>query len=87
MIQNIKKMSRLTKHELMQNTLVYQYTTLCETRPLSEISFSDLYSHDVPEISMVISGSGVHQILNQSIPCSEGDKYIIISEVPHGFFT
>ena len=87
MIPNINKMSRLTKQELMQDTPVYQYTTVCKQEYRPEFSFSDMYSHDIPEISMVISGSGVHQILNQSIPCSAGDIYIINSDVPHGYFT
>ena len=44
-----------------------------------------LYSHSVPEISMVLSGSGVHCILGQEIPCKAGDLYIVNADVVHGY--
>ncbi|MBQ3084612.1 MAG: helix-turn-helix domain-containing protein [Clostridia bacterium] len=44
-----------------------------------------LYSHSVPEISMVLSGSGIHRVLDQEIPCSAGDIYIVNADVVHGY--
>ncbi|MBE6542094.1 MAG: helix-turn-helix domain-containing protein [Ruminococcaceae bacterium] len=87
MISNTNKSLRLTKNELMQDDGVYLYTSVCTQSIGAERSFSKLYSHDVPEISIVTSGSGIHQILGQAIPCKEGDIYIINSDVPHGYFT
>ncbi len=44
-----------------------------------------LYSHAVPEISVVLSGGGVHHILGQEIPCEAGDIYIVNTDVVHGY--
>ena len=50
------------------------------------LSFSKLYTHDVIEISIVERGSGIHQIANQTIPCTQGDVYVIRHGIPHGYF-
>ena len=62
-------------------------TVLCQMLldPQPDIAFSQLYSHEIIEISMVVSGSGIHRILNQSVPCKEGDVYIINANVPHAY--
>jgi len=86
MTLNSKNTSRLTKNDLMHDAPVCQFTTVCKQSYRSDISYEHLYSHDIPEISMVISGNGVHHILNKAFPCKEGDIYIINSDVPHGYF-
>jgi len=86
MIPNIHKSHRFTKSEFLRETPIFQQTNVCERIYHANISFADLYSHDVLEITMVTSGSGIHQILNEAIPCKEGDIYILNSDVPHGYF-
>ena len=43
------------------------------------IAFSQLSSADGVEIAFVTDGGGVHQVLNQAIPCKSGDIFV----VPH----
>ena len=31
-------------------------------------------------------GNGIHRIINQEIPCREGDIFIVNSNIPHGYF-
>ena len=46
----------------------------------------ELFSCAKTEIDLVVAGSGVHRIFNQSFPCQEGDVYIVQEHIPHGFF-
>ena len=80
------KTLRLKKSELLQSVPIYCQTFSCETICEREIPFAELYTHEIPEISLVTEGSGFHRILNQTIPCKAGDLYIISSDVPHGYF-
>ncbi len=77
---------RLKKSSLLQYTPLYCETFSCQTICKRETAFAGLYTHEIPEISLVIQGSGFHRILNQTIPCKAGDLYIISSDVPHGYF-
>ena len=51
------------------------------TVPCSQISLSGFL-----DISFIVSGSGVHKILGQTIPCKKGDVFIIPSNTPCGSF-
>jgi len=56
--------------------------TICENshRPVTRLSLSDHI-----EISVVLEGSGFHQILNETSECHAGDMYILTSEVSHKY--
>ncbi len=71
---------RLKKEDFLRDPPIYQYTTV-----LKQGGEPVLYSHETPEISLVVEGSGVHRILDQEIPCKVGDLYIINADVLHGF--
>jgi len=86
MSQYLKNSSHYTKSDLFAEAPIFQCTTVFDRVYTPEITVSELYSHDVPEISIVVSGSGFHQILNQAVPCCEGDVYIISPDIPHGYF-
>ncbi len=45
-----------------------------------------VYSHTAVEIGIVLSGEGTHLILEQAIPCTAGDAFIIGPGVSHGYF-
>lgn len=75
------KPNRLTKEDLLQAAPVR-----LENASIANSANAGLYIHDVPEISVILSGSGIHRILNQAIPCKTGDIYITRPGVPHGFF-
>jgi len=77
---------RLKKSDLLQSMPLCCQTFSCKTVRERETTFTGLYTHEIPEISLVTQGSGFHRILNQTIPCKAGDLYIISSDVPHGYF-
>lgn len=78
---------RLTKENLLQDAPVRLENASIHPVYEANGTSAGLYTHEVPEISVVISGTGIHRILNQAIPCGTGDIYITRPDVPHGFFT
>ena len=65
---------------------IRQDTFVCHQVYGENVNFSMLYSHKPIEISIVVSGSGIHQVLSKAIPCKAGDIYIVNSNVPHRYF-
>lgn len=51
-----------------------------------EMVYSRLSLSSRVEVGLVLAGSGIHRIVNQEIPCREGDIFIVNSNVPHGYF-
>ncbi|MBR7162148.1 MAG: AraC family transcriptional regulator, partial [Clostridia bacterium] len=80
------KPQRLKKNELLQDAPICRQMYSCQTVLERETAFAGLYTHEIPEISLVTEGNGFHRILNQTVPCKAGDLYIISSDVPHGYF-
>lgn len=68
-------------------TDIIQKTFVCEDIYKSDCRLKDLNTYDIPEISIVIDGSGIHRIINKVVPCKKGDIFIINSNVPHKYFT
>ncbi len=86
MEHQIEKPMRLTKAELLKQRPIYHDVVLHKTVYRSELSFVQMYTHELIEVSMVTSGYGTHRIFNQEIPCKEGDIYIVTPDIPHGYF-
>ena len=86
MMPSVGKPSRLTKNMLLDVAPLHWQTASFKTAWDPNFTNADLYTHEIPEISIAISGSGIHRIMNQSIPCQAGDIYITRPDVPHGFF-
>jgi methylmalonyl-CoA mutase cobalamin-binding domain/chain len=61
-------------------------TVTCRESYEADLCASRLYAHEIVEISMIVSGNGVHRVLNQPIPCKTGDLYITSPNIPHGYF-
>jgi corrinoid protein of di/trimethylamine methyltransferase len=80
------KNTRLTKEEMLAHSPIYQDSIVCQSLYAEGTSYDQLYTQDCIEIDLIVSGSGIHQIANQSIPCTVGDIYVLHSDVPHGFF-
>lgn len=81
-----RRSSRLSKSQLMKEAPIF-CDTLHDCEPYDPgTAFARLYTHDVIELSVVTAGSGIHQILNQPIPCRAGDIYVCRGDVPHGYF-
>lgn len=78
--ENIQSNSHLGDLSIRQDTFV------CNQVYDENVCFSMLYAHRPIEISIIVSGSGIHKVLGQPIPCEAGDIYIINSNVPHRYF-
>ena len=74
------------KEELSAELPIYQDCFLCHSVYPEDASYDLLYTKDCIEIDLVVAGGGIHQIANQSIPCTKGDIYVLQPDVPHGFF-
>ena len=72
----------IDKYELS----LYHDLTPCYDIYEAEKSLLAIRSSELVEICTVLSGSGVHLIFNQPIPCAEGDVFIIPPGVPHRYF-
>ena len=62
-------------------------TRICDTRYSEAISVSSLDVDMRTEISIVISGHGVHRVFNETTECRAGDVYIVANGIPHGYFS
>lgn len=71
----------LLKHETFSKDTLFHETVYDPLRATSQ-----LLSHEFIHVALVVEGSGVHQIFDQSIPCKAGDIYIVPPNTPHGFF-
>ena len=58
----------------------------CESVYDQKSAISKLCASNTFDICFVASGSGIHCILNQEIPCKKGDICIVSPGVPHGYF-
>ena len=85
MIQEHNTPLRLSKAELLENTPIRQ---VCESDfPIYRPDGCAIRQSvcDLPEISLVVRGVGVHCIRDRAIPCKAGDLYLIAPDVPHGY--
>ena len=71
---------------MLKNDRVYCDRVECTHVYKPPLSLAKLYTHDAIEISFVERGAGIHQIANRSLPCTQGDVYVICQNVPHGYF-
>ncbi len=58
-----------------------------ETIPWNNHSLTQLHTEQFVEIDWVLSGQGIHRIPNQTVPCKEGDVFVLSPQTPHGFET
>ena len=58
----------------------------CEKIYNAQINLSKLKHSSRFGVYLAVSGSGLHRVLDQEIPCTQGDICIIPPNVPHGFF-
>lgn len=86
MSQEVNVPVRLTKAELLKNTPIFQDTYITAERYRQDAAFARLYTSEILEMDLIAGGSGIHQVLGQTIPCKEGDIFIVKPDVPHGFF-
>ena len=57
-----------------------------ETVYSPDVVYSRLTPSPLVEIGLVTDGNGIHRIINQELPCREGDIFIVNANVPHGYF-
>jgi corrinoid protein of di/trimethylamine methyltransferase len=61
-------------------------TLSCEKIFSEKRAFLRLESNDMFEIALVVSGSGIHRVLDKDIPSKQGDIFVIPPHTPHGYF-
>ena len=61
-------------------------TTLCDRSVPQDETLGIFGSADTVEITAVISGGGIHKIMNESMECHAGDMYIFGGGVPHSYY-
>lgn len=62
-------------HEIFSCEMVYD----------SENTLMNLKTNGYLEVSMIVSGNGIHLVLDQAIPCQEGDIFVTAPNVPHRY--
>jgi len=86
MTYSSKKAESIQADDTLGETGIRQDTFVCTHIYKEDIGFSMLYSHRPIEISIIVSGVGIHKVLGQAIPCKAGDIYIVNANVPHRYF-
>ncbi len=56
-----------------------------ETVLWKDLSSVQLQTERYVEIDFVLSGRGIHRIPNQTVPCKEGDVFILSARIPHEY--
>ena len=79
----LRQSPRLKHNELFKNLPIF-HTKIEHTIPYDK---RHLYSHDTPELTLVLSGSGIHRIQDMDVPCQAGDIYVVNADTPHGYFS
>ena len=68
------------------NLNVYHELVTSETVYDAEKAWVELKTRESIEIGMVVSGSGIHLVLDQAIPCKAGDIFVTPPNIPHQYF-
>ena len=76
----------LKKSDLPQDAPIRYEECVCREGYDPESSVSRTYAHEMLEVGIVTTGSGIHRVLNQSIPCESGDVYVVPAGISHGYF-
>ena len=86
MTKEPQKLCATSKITQAEDAPIYYDRISAQNQHNPELSLKQLYTNDTFEIALVTEGSGVHQILNESVPCKEGDVFVILPHLPHGYF-
>lgn len=73
-------------NDSLKNNMISYSTTTYETLYSPASSFSTLGTAEHIQLSVVVKGCGIHQLLNQISECQAGDMYILGSGIQHGYF-
>ena len=76
----------LHKKDFLSDRLVFINQSKIDTVYNPEIALSHMHIHDFVELSLVISGSGIHRTVNDCSECHPGDVYVINACAPHSYY-
>ena len=84
MLESVKPLRRTRAELLRKGPLCWgaENVRCCyepETAPAVSV-------YELPEISVILEGTGFHRVMDRWIPCKAGDVFITRPDVPHGFF-
>lgn len=74
------------KEVFLTDRKVFVKTSPNHTPFSPEIALPHMHMHDFVELSLVVSGSGIHQTLDNYAECHPGDVYVINAGAPHSYF-
>ena len=74
------------KSELLGNNPICLDRIVCDTVLPNENFSGLLFSNEVYEVDLITEGNGICQVFGQSVPCKEGDIFVIPPDIPHGCF-
>lgn len=77
---------RLRKEDFLKNAPLFINEVKVQNIYTPETALVHLHMHDFVEISIVVSGKGIHHSLLQTSECTAGDIYIVNSDTPHAYF-
>ncbi len=75
-----------TKKDYLSQSPIFTNVVDCPTPYNPSCTLSDLHLHDFIELSIVVSGVGIHKIWNKTYECKKGDVFILNTGVPHCYF-
>ena len=78
--------SELGESGSAKENFIYQETSVFKKTYDAANSFYHLYTNDVVEMGLVVSGNGILRVLDNAVPCKEGDMFVFRPDSPHGFF-
>ncbi|MBQ3049452.1 MAG: cobalamin-dependent protein [Oscillospiraceae bacterium] len=85
MIQNMDRVEQENTNIVTSDTVLSELTVCDEIysidSPLTQTADADLV-----EISIVVSGNGIHRVFNDTTECQTGDMYILKTNIPHGYY-
>ena len=87
--RNTTKGGALVLNSLKQNENtfpVFSRIDECKALYSADIAFPTIQTGDFIEISIVVSGEGIHKVFSYEADCREGDVYITDVGVPHMYF-
>ncbi len=86
MLQYTQRPMWLKKAEVLGEAPITIRAVVCNAVMPVDISSGHLCSNEVFEVDVITAGNGFCQVFGQSIPCKQGDIFVIPPDIPHSCF-
>lgn len=75
-----------SKKDYLADSPIFTNKVDCPNLYSPSCALADLHLHDFIELSVVVSGNGLHRIWNKTYECKRGDVFVLNTGVPHCYF-